>query len=78
MKTTSGRMIMIGKAGIARGYSGYDHLIDGSELHALVGRKFRSVASALKAANREIQRTADRRVRIAPAEIMTAEGWWYR
>jgi len=61
--------ITIKAAGLAHGYSGHDHLITGRECEGVVGRTFRSVAEARRAAEREVAHEADRRVRVAPVEM---------
>lgn len=45
-------MIIVKNAGALQGYSSTDHLIDSSACLELVGRQFRSVAQALKAADK--------------------------
>lgn len=44
-------MITVKNAGALHGYSGTDHLIDESGVHDIIGRQFRSVSAALKAAD---------------------------
>lgn len=44
-------MITVIDAGAKAGYSGVDHLIEDSEIKDIVGRQFRSVGEALRAAD---------------------------
>lgn len=62
-------MITVTDAGIKAGYTGHDHLIDSADqdnVRSVVGRQFRSVAEARRAAERAYESACDRRVRIAP------------
>jgi hypothetical protein len=59
-------MITVLRAGLNMGYTGYDHMISGNECDDVVGRSFRSVTEARRAAERAVERNADRRVRTAP------------
>lgn len=45
-------MITITDIGYSRGYSRWDHLLSDGELTGLIGREFRSVADAFKAAEK--------------------------
>ena len=45
-------MVTVLNAGARAGYSGVDHLIDDRELKDIIGRDFRSVGEALKAADK--------------------------
>ena len=59
-------MITIIAAGYAHGYSRLDHWITGHECDAVVGRRYPSVATARRAADRAASRHSDPRVRCAP------------
>lgn len=64
-------------ARIARGYSGYDHLLDDSPLEAMAGQSYRDVAAAARAAGRYLRGTQDQRCAGAPV-ILTDDagnGW---
>ena len=54
-------MIKITDARIARGYSSYDHLLDDQPLAAIIGREYRTLASAARDAGRALRGTQDRR-----------------
>ena len=45
-------MITVKNAGALNGYSSTDHLIDTSAMGEIIGKQFRSVGSALKAADK--------------------------
>lgn len=59
--------ITITDARIARGYSGYDHLLDDAPLSAMIGRSYRDLSAAAKAAGKLLKGTQDRRCTTAPA-----------
>jgi len=61
-------MITVTDAGIQGGYTGLDHLIDDydrANVYSVVGRTFRSVGAAKKAAERAYESACDSRVRLA-------------
>lgn len=71
-------MITVTNAGALEGYSGVDHLIE-DETKDIIGRRFRSVGEALKAADRKcfIGRYGDRPRRVHPytwVEVRFASG----
>lgn len=78
-------MITVVNAGSLAGYSDYDHLIDDSQVKEIIGREFRSVGEALKAANKrcwiEVPPTGRRRshpytyveVRMADGSVILGE-----
>lgn len=53
----------------ARGYTGWDHLLDDTPLSDLIGRRYRSVGEARRAAERVSMRSQDRRCRNAPVRL---------
>jgi len=67
-------VITITHASIARGYSGYDHLLDDSPLAALVGRTYRDLRTAARAAGRALKGTQDRRCAGAPVWLSYVAG----
>ena len=62
-------MVTITSAGLAHGYSGWDHLITGHECEDVIGRRYRSVGEARRAAEAAVAREGDRRVRVAPVAL---------
>lgn len=62
-------MITITNARFARGYSGWDHLLDDSPLASIIGRTYRSLSAATKAAARAIRGTQDRRCAYSPVTL---------
>lgn len=68
-------MITVTKAGFSQGYTGYDHLLDSTGMADVVGRSFRSVGEARKAA-RQAAGPQDRRCSLTPVwvEVMFADG----
>ena len=69
-------MVTIITASLAQGYSGNDHLITGRECEDVIGREFRSVGEARRAAEHAAMAECDRRVRIAPVHltVLMADG----
>lgn len=67
-------MIKIADARQARGYSGFDHLLDDRPLAGLVGRSFRTLAAAAKEARKLLKGTQDRRCAGAPVTLFDDEG----
>ena len=72
--------IKIGSVRLARGYTGYDHLLDDEPLRALTGRTFASPAAVCEAAERLLADTQDARCAGAPIVILDERGtgsiWW--
>lgn len=71
-------MLIVTNAGALEGYSGVDHLIE-DETREIIGRQFRSVGEALRAADRKcfIGRHGDRPRRAHPytwVEVRFANG----
>jgi len=67
--TKEDAMVTVIRAGIERGYSGYDHMITGTECHDIIGHRFRDIAGARRAAEKAARKTAPLEVRIAPVWI---------
>lgn len=67
-------MITIKNAYHKRGYSGRDHLLSDSELEPVIGRQFRSVAEARRAAEKLSSGTAGRCDVPIALEVLFADG----
>lgn len=72
-------MITVKDAGALKGYTGVDHLIEDSECHEIIGRQFRCVRDALRAAERRCWIAAysghpRRRHFLAYVEVLFADG----
>ncbi len=61
--------IKVESASIARGYSGYDHLLNDRPLQAMIGRTYRDLAAAGKAAQKILNGTQDERCSFTPVHI---------
>jgi hypothetical protein len=71
--------ITITDARLARGYSGYDHLLDDQPLSAIIGRSYASLEAAAKAAGRALRGTQDSRCASTPVILTDSEGnGWVR
>ena len=67
--------IVVGSATFARGFSGFDHLIDDSALNGMVGKSFRSFKAAAKAAHKMAKETQHRCIHsTTPIIILDADG----
>lgn len=66
--------IKVKDARFARGYSGYDHLLDDSPLRSIIGREFATLAAAGRAAERAADGTQDKRCASGPVLITDADG----
>ena len=65
--------ITITKARQARGYSSCDHLLDDSPLDSMIGRSYRDLAAAARAAGKLLKGTQDRRCAGAPVFLFTVD-----
>jgi len=63
-------MVTIIEACPAEGYSSWDHLLTGREADGVIGRQFRTVRAACDAADREVQKEADRRAVSGGAHVV--------
>lgn len=70
--------ITIQSAAQARGYSGFDHLLDDGPLQAMVGRTYKNIEAAARAAGRLLKGTQDRRCAGSPVILTDAEGNGWR
>lgn len=68
------RQFFVGSARLARGYSGYDHLLDDSPLASMEGQTFATPASAARHAGKLLAGTQDRRCAGGPVILLDAEG----
>ena len=69
--------VKIASARIARGYSGYDHLLDDRPLDAMTGMTYTSLEAAARAAGRLLRGTQDRRCASGPVILTddSGNGW---